>query len=264
MIKESVRLAAEALMNEHRRGTPFVPFAVAFGITDVGHAYAVQDEYVRLQMQTRGVRAVGYKVGLTSKRMQQMCGVDSPLAGVVLQDRVHPSGARLRASAYGRVGLEFEIAVRLARDLRADGRALGLAEVADAVDAVCPAIEIVDDRHCDYGAPLEALSLIADNSWNAGIVLGAFARPWPDLASTEGIVFVNDNATDRGFGRDVLGHPFHSVAWLAAHLTETGTGLRAGDIVMTGNLVTTKFPVESSTYRFDVIGLGSVEVAIDT
>jgi 2-keto-4-pentenoate hydratase len=253
--------AAEALMDEHRSGATFRCFAASRGITSPAQAYAVQREYVRLQMAARGVGAVGYKVGLTSKRMQAMCGIDSPVAGVVLGDRVHSSGSSVSASAYGRIGLEFEIAVRLGRDLRPDGRPVTLAEVAAAVDAVCPAIEIVDDRHADYGM-LEALSLIGDNSWNAGIVLGAFARTWPDIESVEGVVAVDGKAIDRGFGRDVLGHPFHSVAWLATHLAEIEAGLRAGDIVMTGNLVTTRFPDRSSAYRFDVDGLGAAELTI--
>jgi len=252
---------AEALIEEHRSGATFRCFAASRGIASPAQAYAVQREYVRLQMAARGVGAAGYKVGLTSKRMQAMCGIDSPVAGVVLRDRVHSSGASVSASAYGRIGLEFEIAVRLGRDLRPDGRPITVVEVAAAADAVGPAIEIVDDRHADYGT-LEALSLIADNSWNAGIVLGAFARSWPDLESVEGVVAMDGEIIDRGFGRDVLGHPFHSVAWLATHLAETGTALRAGDIVMTGNLVTTKFPDRSAVYRFDLNGLGTAELTI--
>ena len=261
VMEPGVLKVAAALMDEHSRGVRFSCFAVRCGITDPAQAYAVQREYVRLQMAARGVGAVGYKVGLTSKRMQAMCGIDSPVAGVVLQDRVHRSGVQLAASAYGRVGLEFEIAVRLGRDLRPDGRAITVAEVADAVEAVCPAIEIVDDRAADYGT-LEALSLIADNSWNAGIVLGAFRRKWPDLAAIEGVVSVHGEIVDRGFGRDVLGHPFHSVAWLATQLATAGTALRAADIVMTGNLVTTKFPDRSAAYRFDLAGLGAVDLSI--
>jgi 2-keto-4-pentenoate hydratase len=254
--------AAQALMDEHRRGAKFAPFAAAYGIAGVADAYAVQREFVRLEQAARHTGAVGYKIGLTSKRMQAMCGIDSPIAGVVLADRVHASGARLDASAYGRAGLEFEIAVRLGRDLAPGGRTLDLADVAAAVDAVAPAIEIVDDRHADYGK-LDVLSLIADNAWNAGIVLGAFVSVWPDLAGVEGVVSLDGKAVDRGFGRDVLGHPFAPVAWLAAHLAAQGTLLRAGDIVMTGSLVTTKFPDRSCAWRYELVGLGAVEVAID-
>ena len=261
MRQADVIQAAETLVNEHQSGARFQPFATAFGMAGVDDAYAVQREYVRLQMQARAVGAAGYKIGLTSKRMQEMCGIDSPIAGVVLKDCVHQSGASISSSAYGRAGLEFEIAIRLARDLAPTGHVLGLAEVADAVDAVCPAIEIIDDRHADYRS-LDVLSVIADNSWNAGIVLGDFVRPWPDLAAIEGIVAVDGQHTDRGFGRDVLGHPFHPVAWLASHLARSGTPLRAGDIVMTGNLVTTKFPEAPCTYRFDLVGLGSVKLSV--
>jgi 2-keto-4-pentenoate hydratase len=253
--------AAEALMREHGRGAKFEPFAAAFGIASVADAYAVQREYVRLQVQARGAGPVGYKIGLTSKRMQDMCGIGSPIAGVVLADRVHASGVSLKASAYGRVGVEFEIAVRLKRDLVPSGDVPTLADVAAAVDAVCPAIEIVDDRSADYRA-LDVRSLIADNSWNAGIVLGEFVHDWPELRTIEGIVAVDGKAVDRGSGSDVLGHPFHPVAWLATHLAGQGAGLRAGDIVMTGSLVTTKFPDRPVAYRFDVTDLGSVELTI--
>ena len=68
----------------------------------------------------------------------------------------------------------------------------------------------------------------------------------------------------RGSGGDVLGHPFHPVAWLASHLAAQGSGLRAGDIVMTGSIVTTKFPDRPASYRFDVKGLGSVDVTVTT
>jgi 2-keto-4-pentenoate hydratase len=252
---------AETLMGEHHNGVKFQPFAAAAGIANAHDAYAVQHEYVRLQMLDRGTGAAGYKIGLTTKRMQEMCGIDSPVAGVVLQDRVHASGVSLNTSAYSKLGLEFEIAVRLGRDLAPKRRELEVADVADAVDSVGPAIELIDDRHADYRS-IEALSLIADNSWNAGIVLGEGARVWPDLATIEGVVSLDGKIVDRGSGRDVLGHPFRPVAWLAGHLAKMGTGLRAGDVVMTGSLVTTRFPDRPGAYRFDVTGLGSVELAI--
>jgi 2-keto-4-pentenoate hydratase len=258
---DAARKVAESLIDEHARGVNFHPFAPARGIISIADAYEVQHEYVRLQMQRRGAGAVGYKIGLTTKRMQQMCGLDNSIAGVVLSDRVHESGVSLLASSYGRIGLEFEIAARLARDLRPDRDVVAPLEVADAVDAVAPAIEIVDDRLADYRT-LDALSLIADNCWNAGIVLGPFVRSWPDLATIEGVVFADGMMMDQGFGRDVLGHPFHSLAWLAKHLAEMGSTLRAGDVVMTGNLVTTKFPSQSSAYHFSVTGLGEVEAMI--
>src|ERR1700684_3817863 len=163
--------AADMLMHKHAGGATFRPFAADWGIVTAEDAYAVQREYVRLLTQSHGTKAAGYKIGLTTPRMQAMCGIGSPVAGIILQDRVHASGARIDASAYGRVGLEFEIAVRVGRDLVPARQTPSIAGVAAAAHGVCPAIEIIDDRGADY-RQLDALSLIADNAWNGGIVLG--------------------------------------------------------------------------------------------
>ena len=253
---------ARWLMHEHAGGRRFEPFAARFGIDTMAGAYAVQREFVALQASARGVLRAGYKIGLTSPAMQALCGIDTPVAGVVLGDGVHASGACLARASQVRFGIEFEIAVRLGRDLRPSGRPFTLADVRAAVDAVAPAIEIVDDRGCDYAA-LDVFSLVADNAWNAGIVLGAFRSEWPDLGEVEGEVRADGAGTlDRGRGRDVLGHPLRPVAWLADHLAGAGASLLAGDIVMTGSLVTTKFPAAPGHYRFEVSGLGAAELSL--
>jgi len=252
---------AEMLLREHVGGVTFQPFAAAVGITVADDAYAVQREYVRLLLQSRATTAAGYKIGLTTPRMQAMCGIDSPVAGVIITDRVHASGTRISAAAYGHVGLEFEIAVRLGQDLAPAGRTPTFAEVGAAIDGVCPAIELIDDRGADY-RKLDALSLIADNAWNGGVVLGDFRPSWPDLAAIEAVVSVDGKIIDRGFGRDVLGHPFYSVAWLATHLAAQGSRLRAGDIVMTGSVVTTKFPDRIESYHYELSDCGAVELSV--
>lgn len=263
---------AEWLAKQHAEGRRFEPFAAARGIRTMPDAYRVQERFNALQSAGRGMSRVGYKIGLTSTAMQAMCGIDTPVAGTVFADRVHASGVVLKPSAYGRFGIEFEIAVRLGRDLARSsgsedsgdsGRAFTLEEVAAAIDGVAPAIEVVDDRGCDYKT-LDVLSLVADNAWNAGIVVGTFQSTWPDLTLVEGSVTVDDGSVlDTGRGADVLGNPLLSVSWLAAHLAASGESLRAGDIVMTGSMVTTKFPTKSGRFRFEVSGLGSVEVQVD-
>lgn len=250
------------LAGEHRARKPFTPFAREHGVGGLGDAYAVQREYMALECSARKAGIAGYKIGLTSAAMQKMCGIDTPVAGLILDDRVHASGDVLRSSGYGRLGVEFEIAVRLARDLRADAGTPTLEQVAQAVDAVAPAMEIVDDRGCDY-AKLDVLSLVADNAWNAGVVLGTFVRDWPALDTVEGVAQVAGGETlGRGRGADALGHPFLACAWLATHLARQGECLRAGHVVMTGSIVTTRFPEAGMRLRFDVGGLGSVEASV--
>jgi 2-keto-4-pentenoate hydratase len=252
---EELGRIAEQLAAEHRDGVKFHRFDEIGGLQD---AYRVQDAYVSA---TIGHDAcAGYKIGLTSKRMQKMCGIDQPICGTIFSRNVFRSGARLSMASYGRLGLEFEICVRLGRDLDPGSGPFTPEKAGEAVDAVAAAIELVDDRHADYSA-LDINTLVADNSWNAGVVLGDFALPPARLDDLEGIAYWNGTELARGHGADALGHPFVPLAWLANHLAAHGRRLRRGDIVMTGSIVTTQFPTAPFTYRFDVAGLGSVDIS---
>src|SRR5713226_369524 len=180
----AARRAAEALLAEHKANVRFGPLGPPDGPTTIPDAYDIQERYVALLRNEHG-NAVGYKVGLTSAPMQAFCRIDHPIAGVVLERRVHQSGAMVRRSDFGRLGLEFEIAVRIKSDVPLSATPCTAEMIQPHIDGVCAAIEIVDDRSADY-ASLDVRSLVADNSWNAGIVLSEFATQWPDLKDVLG------------------------------------------------------------------------------
>ncbi|HEU5295793.1 MAG TPA: fumarylacetoacetate hydrolase family protein [Burkholderiaceae bacterium] len=248
---------AQTLLKQHAAKVRFAA-APPPSATTLSAAYDVQDAFVALMLAREGPVA-GYKIGLTSPRMQAMCGIDQPISGVVLAQRVRSSGATLSRRAYGRLGLEFEIAMRVGRDATGGGHSAH--SVRAHVDAVCAGIEIVDDRNADYKT-LDVRGLVADNSWNEGMVLSQWMSAWPDLGAAEGVVHANGQAVDRGFGRDVLGDPFVALAWLANHLRARGERLRAGQVVMTGSLVPTRFPLEDTAFRYELAGIGSVSVKV--
>jgi 2-oxo-3-hexenedioate decarboxylase/2-keto-4-pentenoate hydratase len=255
LLKETIADIAGQLVAEHRRSTKFHRIG---GINDLEDAYRVQDAYIAAIRG--GEETAGYKIGLTSKRMQAMCGIDQPIQGTIFSSRVSSTGAQLKLSDYHHLGLEFEICVRLGQDLLPGATPFTPESAGAAVDAVAAAIELVEDRHADYSV-LHCGTLIADNSWNAGIVVGAFTPPPEGLDGAEGIAYHNDEEIARGLGADVLGHPYVPLAWLANHLAASGRILRKGDLVMTGSIVTTRFPSGPFTYRFDISGIGSVEVS---
>jgi 2-keto-4-pentenoate hydratase len=256
----AARRAAESLLAEHKANVRFKPLGPPDGPATISDAYDIQDSYVALLRGERG-DAVGYKVGLTSAPMQAFCGIDHPIAGVVLATRVHQSGATVRRSDFGRLGLEFEIAVRIKSDVPITGAPLTFETIAPHIDGVCAAVEIVDDRSADY-TNLDVLSLVADNSWNGGIVLSELATKWPDLKGVRGRATKDRVAIGEGHGRDILGHPFNSVAWLASQLGSRGVRLKAGQVVMTGSVMKTVFPLEDANYRFDLEEIGFVEVRV--
>jgi 2-keto-4-pentenoate hydratase len=193
--------------------------------------------------------------------MQKFCKIDHPIAGVVLASRVHRSGTTVARSDFGRLGLEFEIAVRIKSDVPVASVPYTAEMIAPHIDGVCAAIELVDDRGADY-ANLDVRSLVADNSWNGGIVLSEFATKWPDLEAVLGRATKDRVAIGEGHGRDILGHPFSSVAWLATQLTSRGAGLKAGEVVMTGSVIKTIFPEQAASYRFELGGIGVVDVQV--
>src|SRR5450432_2868740 len=108
--------AAETLLAAHKANVQFNRLAPPAAPAAIADAYDIQEKYVALLRGEHG-DAVGYKVGLTSAAMQAFCGIDHPIAGVVLVNRRHQSGATIRRSDFGRLGLEFEIAVRIKSDV---------------------------------------------------------------------------------------------------------------------------------------------------
>ena len=256
----TARRAAEALLAAHKANLRFKTLAAPEAPATISDAYDIQEKYVGLLRGEHG-GTVGYKVGLTSATMQAFCGIGHPIAGVVLASRVHRSGATVRRADFGRLGLEFEIAVRIKSDVPVTSTPCTAEAIQPHIDGVCAAIELVDDRSADY-ANLDVRSLVADNSWNGGIVLSEFANVWHDLESVLGRATKDRVAIGEGHGRDILGHPFNSVAWLATQLASRGEGLKAGQVVMTGSVMKTVFPIEDANYRFDLEQIGSVEVGV--
>src|SRR5260221_8296827 len=145
----AARRAAQSLLAAHKANAQFRSLGPPDKPVTISDAYDIQDRYVALLRGEHG-DAVGYKVGLTSATMQTFCGIDHPIAGVVLVTRVHRSGAIVRRADYGRLGLEFEIAVRIQSDVPVTGAPCSAEMIAPHVGGVCAAIEIVDDRAADY------------------------------------------------------------------------------------------------------------------
>jgi 2-keto-4-pentenoate hydratase len=254
---------ATQLRAAHRARAAFAPVAVGGLPLELVDAYRVQDHVVHLLCAEHDARVAGYKIGLTSPAMQQMCGIAHPVHGRVLATRVHATPASATLSAHVHLGIEFEIAARVGRDFTLDDGIVPTADAArDHVDAVAVALELVDDRHADY-ARLDAASLVADNAWNAGVVRGAWQAVPPDLGARRGALRIDGAHVEEGRVGGGADHPLASVAWLARELRRRGDSLRRGDIVMTGSIVRTRFPIAQGRWAFEVEGLGEVALSIE-
>jgi 2-keto-4-pentenoate hydratase len=260
---DKILAAAKAISTARRNRSALGPLNVDAAPNDEAEGYQVQRAVHDLLLPQLGA-LVGYKIGCTSRVMQDYLNIPHPCSGGVFANSVHDSGASLLRSEYVRVGIECEIAVRLARDLAPSEAPFTAEWVAEAIECYHPAIEIVDDRYVEWesiGAP----TLVADDFFAAGCVLGKpVARSSaPDLLEIAGRAVVNGIEVGQGTGADVLGHPHHALAWLANHLSDEGRGLHAGQIVLTGSLIKTVWLKPDSRVRVELSGLGKVAATFD-
>ena len=260
-----IERAGAWLYQAHRARDRFAPLPADLAPRSVADAYAIQSEFVGMRAASLG-QVTGYKIALTTAAMRATVGLDDSIAGDMLDKTIRRGSASVRAADYVRLLVEFEIAIEMAEDLPAIGAPYNRERVAQAVAALMPALELADDRNADY-AILQAnpLMLIADNAWNEGAVLGDPVRDWQgiDLAGLRGVATINGRNAGEGHGRDVMGHPFEALAWVANNLASRGLGLWRGDVVITGSLVSTKFPSPGDRVRFEAGALGAVELAVD-
>jgi 2-keto-4-pentenoate hydratase len=256
---ETIDATARVCFEMQRRRVRYGPLDAAVRAAPLDDAYRVQDAFHRLMSEAGRGEIVGWKVALTSKVMQQMTGMDQPAAGAIFSTVVHASPAQLSLAAYHHLGIEFEVAVRLGDDLPAMDRPWARESVAGRVSGCLPAFELIEDGDADYKA-LDAFTLVAQNTWNGGVVLGAPVTAWSgvDLERAVTRCWVNGQPAGQGVIGDALGHPFEAVAWLANLLIRRHRMLRRSMIVMTGSSIATRFPAPGDHVRFAVDGLGEV------
>ncbi len=258
----TIDATARACLQMHRTRTRYHPLDDAVRAAPLDDAYRIQDALHGLLAAAGRGTIAGWKIALTSKAMQQMTGVDQPAAGAIFSSVIHPSPAKIDVGAYHHLGVEFEVAVRLGDDLPASGGPWTRAAVASRIAACLPAFELVEDGDADYKT-LDAFTLVAQNTWNGGVVVGAPVIDWRPVDLENGVTrcWINGEAAGQGRIGDALGHPFEAVAWLANLLNRRGRLLERDMIVMTGSSITTKFPAPGDRIRFAIDGLGEIALA---
>lgn len=207
---------------------------------------------------------VGWKIGCTTRVMQDYLKIPHPCSGTLYRASVHRGQATVTASEFHNLGLECEIAIVLAADLPLKEGFYTREEVGHAIGGVMASIELVEHRFEDFssaGTP----SLVADDFFSAGCVLGGpvSVPECGDLARLEG-GFSIDGAqpVTTGQGAEILGHPLTALTWLADHAARLGTPLRAGHFVTLGSVVKTIYPKPGVRIEASFAGLYPARVDI--
>jgi 2-keto-4-pentenoate hydratase len=258
--KNALRAASDMLRAHWRAGTLIEGLPADIRPRSRAEGYAVQ-----ALLEDPATPLYGWKIAATSAAGQAHIGVDGPLAGRILAERVLPSGGEIPAGPNHMAVAEIEFAFRMGRDLAPRPQLYSVEEVLDAVASLHAAIEIPDSRYQDYvrvGAP----QLIADNACAHYFVAAeATGADWRslDLAAYRPVGRVAGRLEREGLGRNVLGDPRVALTWLANELSGLGLVLREGQMVTTGTCLP-PLPVQPGdevTADFGPLGVASMRFA---
>jgi 2-keto-4-pentenoate hydratase len=223
---------------------------------ELAEAYAVQDR-LREALVARGERVAGWKVGFTTRALQEANQLAEPASAFLLASGVLASGVEVPVARFRAVAVEAEIALVVRHDLAGPG--VTPARASMAVEGALAALELIDLR---YEGATVGTDVIAEGVYAAAIVVGGAVTPIAgiDLA-LEGLVYEQSGVlAATATAAEVMGNPLNSLAWLANQLGARGLGLRAGDLVMTGSVSRLLRPGAGDTVRATFTRLGSVAV----
>ena len=239
MTPDKITAAAEALLRAEETQQQIGLLSLAHPGMDMDDAYAIQSALMERKL-AQGRRIIGWKIGLTSKAMQDALGIDTPDSGVLFDDMAFENGAIIPKGRFIQPRIEAEIAFLMKAPL--DGT-VSRDEVLAATDFVAPALEILDTRILrndpETGRARTICDTISDNAANAGIVLGAerHAPADVDLRWVGAIVSRGGEVEETGLGAGVLNDPVLGIVWLARRMATYGQRIEAGQVILAGSFI---------------------------
>ncbi len=253
LINEIAKKLAEA----EKKRQPIDPLTDTYPGISIEDAYKIQLVNIKARI-SRGEKVVGKKIGLTSKSMQRLLGVNEPDYGHLMDTMLINEGEYVDTKQLIQPKVEAEIAFILKDDLKGPG--VTVADVLRATEGVMPALEIIDSRI--KGWKIKIQDTIADNASAARFVLGGKMTSVKDIdLRLVGMVFeVNGEIVSTAAGASVMGNPAIAVAWLANKLADYGTYLKAGEIILAGSLIAAVDVKPGDTVKATFDRLGSVTI----
>jgi 2-keto-4-pentenoate hydratase len=248
---------AKELLEAEEKTEGIQPFTERDPSLTVEDAYHIQLETVKLKA-TQGIGVIGKKVGLTSKAMQEMLGVDEPDYGHLFEGMMIDHQGTVSIDSMVEPRVEAEIGFVLKEDLK--GPNLTFLDVLMATDYVLPTLEIIDSRIADW--KIKLIDTVADNGSCAKVVLGEVRKSLNevDLRSNGMILKKNNSIVATGSGSAVLGHPAEAIAWLGNKLADYQIELKKGELVLPGALSAAVTVSEGDQIEADFGQIGTVQV----
>ena len=191
-------------------------------------AYEIQRASIDHRVQ-RGEKMVGIKLGFTSRAKMIQMGVDSLIWGLLTDGMLEEEGAVVDLKRYIHARVEPEVCFVTRKAI--DGPLTAL-EAVDYLEAVAPAMELIDSRYRNFKFTLE--DVVADNCSSAGLVVGAWSRKFDALDNAGVRMQINGRNVQVGSTAAILGQPLRSIVQASRLLHGAGMSLPAGSLIMAG------------------------------
>lgn len=262
-MKKKWEIAARELVNSRIQKIPIEALSSKYSLVTEVDGYEVQSLVNHLLSDTLGP-VLGHKIGCTTPVMQSFLGISQPCAGEIFESTVYHRAARVSRSDFVKLGVECEIVARVGRDITPQTAQNDNFFVEDYVSGIMVGMEIVDDRYRDY-ASLGIPTLIADNFFDWGCVLGDSVSHWQTihLDRITGRTRVNGRIAGEGSGALIMGSPLNALRWFVEMRARRGLGIKAGEFVMLGSVVETKWLSSGDEVEVEVDSLGCVTLVVD-
>ncbi|HBP15756.1 MAG TPA: 2-oxo-hepta-3-ene-1,7-dioic acid hydratase [Gammaproteobacteria bacterium] len=264
LTSEQILMAAKQLDDAEKNKQPIKPLTLSLEGIGMDDAYAIQKAWVEMK-RARGDGITGYKIGLTSRAMQQAMDIDTPDFGVLFESMRFVNGSTIEADDFLDPRIEAEFAFVMKSSLF--GEDLSVELVLGATDYVVPALELISARSYrvdpDSGYTRNVFDTIADNAASAGYILGE-QRIDPneaDLRWSGALLYVDGIIEETGLGAAVMDHPARGISWVCKRFAQYGVGLETGQTVLSGSF-TRPVPISRGTQiRADYGAFGDISVA---
>ena len=217
-------------------------------------AYQIQKASINRRLE-RGEKLVGLKMGFTSRAKMLQMGVDDLIWGRLTDAMLLEEGGELDMRRFIHPRIEPEIAYLIKKPLT--GKVTPV-QAMSCVEAVAPAMEVIDSRYEHFKFSLE--DVVADNSSSSGFVVGKWHKPDLDISNLGMIMQFDGKIVEIGSSAAILGDPIRSLVAAARVAGEAGETIEPGWIVMAGAATAAQAITPGTYIRALVEKLGAVSI----
>ena len=256
---DRLKKIAQFMLDQHYSKKNFQNLTETLMPSNFDEAYKVQEIF---QKNSGRGELGGFKIALASKIQQELCGIDHPIAGGIFANEIKSSPSTFDLKNFHGLGLEFEIAVTLSDDLKPDMGPFNKENIRKYIKCLSPAFELIIDRNADY-SNIDPLTMITDNAWCSGIVLGKEIPNWEklDLDTIQSELLWNNEAPQGAMIKDAT--PLESLAWVSNLFTSMGRTIPKNSVIITGSVIKTRAPESGDHVIYKVGQLSEVEIKVN-